>query len=126
MSPKYAMRGMFSEKSDVYSFGVLVLEIISSKKNANFYLYDQQLGFLAYAWNLWNEDKRLELVDEILGDSYSSLEVLKCMHIGLLCVQDNAVDRPTMADIALMLSSEKDGSQPKLPVFTIQNSAYHP
>ncbi|PRQ54937.1 putative non-specific serine/threonine protein kinase [Rosa chinensis] len=38
------------------------------------------------AWNLWNEDKGLELVDETLGDSNSSLKVLKCMHIGLLCV----------------------------------------
>ncbi|KAM5585972.1 hypothetical protein ABKV19_005069 [Rosa sericea] len=55
MSPEYAIGGIFSEKSDVYSFGVLVLEIISSKKNSSFYLYDQQLGFLAYAWNLWNE-----------------------------------------------------------------------
>ncbi|KAM5569329.1 G-type lectin S-receptor-like serine/threonine-protein kinase [Rosa sericea] len=126
MSPEYAMGGMFSEKSDVYSFGVVVLEIISSKKNTSFSLYDQQLGFLAYAWNLWNEGRGLELVDEILGDSYSSLEVFKCVHIGLLCVQDNAVDRPTMADIALMLSSEKDGPQPKRPVFAIQNPAYHP
>ncbi|PRQ54938.1 putative protein kinase RLK-Pelle-DLSV family [Rosa chinensis] len=126
MSPEYAMGGMFSEKSDVYSFGVLMLEIISSKKNTSFSLYDQQIGFLAYAWNLWNEGKGLELVDEILGDSYSSLEVLKCIHIGLLCVQDNAVDRPTMADIALMLSSEKDGPQPKQPVFSIQNSAHYP
>ncbi|KAK9930147.1 hypothetical protein M0R45_027201 [Rubus argutus] len=126
MSPEYAMGGMFSEKSDVYSFGVLVLEIISSQKNTTFCLYDQQLGFLAYAWNLWNEGRGLELVDEILDDSYSSSEVLKCVHIGLLCVQDNVVDRPTMADIALMLSSDMDGPQPKLPVFTIQNSVYHP
>ncbi|XP_024197815.1 G-type lectin S-receptor-like serine/threonine-protein kinase At1g61500 [Rosa chinensis] len=55
ISPEYAMGGIFSEKSDVYSFGVLVLEVINGKKNTNFYLYDQQLGFLAYAWNLWNE-----------------------------------------------------------------------
>jgi hypothetical protein len=75
---------------------------------------------------LWNEDRGLELVDEILDDSYSSSEVLKCVHIGLLCVQDNAVDRPTMVDIALMLNSDMDGPQPKLPVFTIQNSIYHP
>ncbi|KAM5588483.1 hypothetical protein ABKV19_006766 [Rosa sericea] len=102
MSPEYAMGGIFSEKSDVYSFGVLVLEIISSKKNSSFYLYDQQLGFLAYAWNMWNEGRALELADE-----------------------DNAADRPTMADVALMLSSEKDGPHPKRPVFTIQNSVYH-
>ena len=32
-------------------------------------------------------------------------EIMRCMHIGLLCVQENVVDRPTMASIVLMLSS---------------------
>ncbi|KAM5588480.1 hypothetical protein ABKV19_006763 [Rosa sericea] len=126
MSPEYAMGGIFSEKSDVYSFGVLVLEIISGKKNTSFYFYEQQLGFLAYAWKLWNEGRAVELVDEVLSDLYSSSEVKTCMHVGLLCVQDNATDRPTMVDVALMLSSEKDGPNPKRPIFTMQNSAYHP
>ncbi|XP_061998829.1 G-type lectin S-receptor-like serine/threonine-protein kinase At1g61490 [Rosa rugosa] len=127
MSPEYALGGIFSEKSDVYSFGVLELEIISGKKNNNFFLYDQQLGFLAHvSMELLYEGKGLELVDEVLGDLYSSSEVLKCVHIGLLCVQDNVADRPTMKDIALMLSNEKDGPQPKRPEFTVQNSFSHP
>ncbi|KAM5550785.1 hypothetical protein ABKV19_027235 [Rosa sericea] len=125
MSPEYAMGGIFSEKSDVYSFGVMVLEIISGKKNTSFYLYDQQLVFLAYTWNLWNEGRALDLVDEVLGDSYSSSEVMTCVDVGLLCVQDNPADRPTMADVASILSSERDGPLPKRPVFTIQNSVYH-
>lgn len=37
MSPEYAMHGKFSVKSDVFSFGILILEIISGKKNADFY-----------------------------------------------------------------------------------------
>ncbi|XP_068322759.1 cysteine-rich receptor-like protein kinase 10 isoform X2 [Pyrus communis] len=40
MSPEYAMHGQFSIKSDLYSFGVLVLEIISGKKNSNFFQTD--------------------------------------------------------------------------------------
>ena len=48
MSPEYAMGGMFSEKSNGYSFGFLQLEIISGKKNTNFYSSDQHIGFLAY------------------------------------------------------------------------------
>ncbi|PRQ28669.1 putative protein kinase RLK-Pelle-DLSV family [Rosa chinensis] len=124
MSPEYAMGGIFSEKSDV-SFGVLVLEIISDKKNTSFYLYDQQLGFLAYAWKLWNEGRALDLVEDVLGDSYFSSEVMTCVHVGLLCVQDNVADRPTMADVASILSSEKVGPHSKRPVFTIQNSVNH-
>ncbi|CAL8159680.1 unnamed protein product [Prunus armeniaca] len=65
------MGGMFSEKSDGYSFGFLQLEIISGKKNTNFYSSDQHIGFLAYAWHLWNEGRGLELVDEVLANSYS-------------------------------------------------------
>ncbi|KAL6297601.1 hypothetical protein ACE6H2_005743 [Prunus campanulata] len=78
MSPEYAMGGIFSEKFDVYSFGVLILEIISGRKNTSFYYYEQHLGFLAYAWHSWNEGKGLGLVDEILADSYSSSEVMRC------------------------------------------------
>jgi hypothetical protein len=74
---------------------------------------------------LWNEGRGLELVDEVLHDSYSSTEVMKCVHIGLLCVQDSAGDRPTMADIGSMLSSDTNGPQPKQPVFSIQNSVSH-
>ena len=40
MSPEYAMYKQFSVKSDLYSFGVLVLEIISGKKNSNFFQTD--------------------------------------------------------------------------------------
>ncbi|KAL5715941.1 non-specific serine/threonine protein kinase [Ranunculus cassubicifolius] len=126
MSPEYAMGGIFSEKSDVYSFGVLLLEIISGKKNISFFLYEQQLGFVGYAWNLWNEGRAVELVDAILDDLYSSSGVMTCMHVALLCVQDNATDRPTMVDVASMLNREKDGPNPKKPVFTMQNSVYHP
>ncbi|XP_070673507.1 G-type lectin S-receptor-like serine/threonine-protein kinase At1g61500 isoform X1 [Malus domestica] len=126
MSPEYAMGGIFSQKSDVYSFGVLVLEIISSKKNTAFYIYDRQLGLLAYAWQLWKEGRELELVDEMLAaESDSASEVMKCVHIGLLCVQDNAMDRPSMQDVVFMLNGSTTvigGAQPKQPLFTIQNS----
>ena len=37
--------------------------------------------------------------------SGSTNEMLRCIHIGLLCVQENAADRPTMAYVVLMLSS---------------------
>ena len=48
MSPEYAMHGEFSVKSDVYSFGVLVLEIITGKKNSNFYKEEVAKDLLSY------------------------------------------------------------------------------
>ena len=47
-SPEYAMHGEFSVKSDVYSFGVLVLEIITGKKNSNFYESEVAEDLLSY------------------------------------------------------------------------------
>uniref|UniRef100_A0A5B6ZU00 Receptor-like serine/threonine-protein kinase n=1 Tax=Davidia involucrata TaxID=16924 RepID=A0A5B6ZU00_DAVIN len=120
MSPEYAMDGHFSVKSDVFSFGVLVLEIVSGKKNRGFYYTNNQLNLLGHAWRLWKEGKGLELMDSLAGDSYSPSEVLRCIQVGLLCVQERAEDRPTMASVVLMLSSETATMpQPKHPGFCL-------
>ncbi|KAM3394224.1 G-type lectin S-receptor-like serine/threonine-protein kinase [Capsicum galapagoense] len=120
MSPEYAMGGLFSEKSDVYSFGVLLLEIVSGKRNNGFYEHERHLNLLSYAWHLWTESKGLDLMDKSILDSRSSITVLRCMHIGLLCVQDHAADRPSMPSVVLMLSSETDLPEPKQPTFIFQ------
>jgi hypothetical protein len=47
-----------------------------------------------------------------------STEVMRCFNIALLCVQENAVDRPTMLDVAAMLSSKTMVlSEPKHPAY---------
>ncbi|GMP75040.1 hypothetical protein CsSME_00032260 [Camellia sinensis var. sinensis] len=106
MAPEYAMDGIFSVKSDVFSFGVLVLEIVTGKKNRGFYHPNQEHNLLGHAWRLWGVGKGLELVDPSVGDSYPPNEVMRCIQVGLLCVQERAEDRPTMSTVVLMLSSE--------------------
>ncbi|KAM3701783.1 hypothetical protein ACJW30_05G200600 [Castanea mollissima] len=106
MSPEYAMHGQFSVKSDVYSFGVLVLEILSGNKINSLYQSETTTkDLLSYAWEHWSNGTALELLDPTLRDSYSRNEVNQCIHIALLCVQENPADRPTMANIILMLDS---------------------
>ncbi|XP_012449130.1 cysteine-rich receptor-like protein kinase 25 isoform X2 [Gossypium raimondii] len=105
MSPEYAMHGQFSVKSDVFSFGVLVLEIVSGKRNSSFYRTDAADDLISYAWKQWKSGTPLELLDTVLKDNYSRNEVIRCIQIGLLCVQEDPAERPTMATIAMMLNS---------------------
>ncbi|KAL7590990.1 receptor-like serine/threonine-protein kinase SD1-8 [Lactuca sativa] len=120
MAPEYAMDGLFSIKSDVFSFGVLVLEIVSGQKNRGFYYASNQLNLLGHTWKLWKEGKALELLDESIGAEFSNDEVLRCIQIGLLCVQEQAEDRPTMSKVMLMLSSDTiQLPQPKYPGFSL-------
>ncbi|TXG47131.1 hypothetical protein EZV62_026425 [Acer yangbiense] len=92
-------------KSDVFSFGVLVLEIITGKKTTNFYQTDGAEDLLNYAWKHWRDGTPMQLLDSTLTDSYSRNEVIRCIHIGLLCVQEDPAVRPTMATVVLMLNS---------------------
>ncbi|KAK8293247.1 hypothetical protein V6Z12_D06G176200 [Gossypium hirsutum] len=105
MPPEYVMHGHYSIKSDVYSFGVIILEIITGKKSSNFQQSDEDEDLLTHVWKHWNNGTPLELLDPSLGDSYSRIEVIRCIHIGLLCVQEDPSQRPTMENIVLMLNS---------------------
>ncbi|XP_021894435.1 putative receptor-like protein kinase At4g00960 isoform X2 [Carica papaya] len=104
MAPEYAMHGQFSVKSDVYSFGVLVLEIVSGQKNSCFRVGENVGDLLSYAWRNWREGTAADLIDPAVRDGPRN-DVMRCIHIGLLCVQENVADRPTMASVVLMLNS---------------------
>ncbi|CAN1194975.1 G-type lectin S-receptor-like serine/threonine-protein kinase At4g27290 [Linum perenne] len=123
MAPEYAADGLFSVKSDVFSFGILVLEIISRKKSRGFYHADRSSNLIGYAWKLWKEGKALEIMDSALDEECSEnvSQVMRCIHIGLLCVQNCADDRPTMANVVMMLGGGEETvallPRPKEPGF---------
>jgi len=63
----------------------------------------------------------LEIMDSVLGKScIDDNEVVRCINIGLLCVQEDAADRPTMSTVVVMLASDTMTlPKPKQPAFSI-------
>lgn len=106
MSPEYAMEGIFSVKSDTYSFGVLVLELISGCKISSTHLIMDFPNLIACAWSLWKDGKAEKFVDSIILECYSLNEFLLCIHVGLLCVQEDPNARPLMSSVVAMFENE--------------------
>ncbi|GAY52972.1 hypothetical protein CUMW_146030 [Citrus unshiu] len=96
---------------DYFIFGSISiypnLKILSSYK----------LIVFIFAWQLWIQDRPAELIDKSLYDSCSLSEAIRCIQVGLLCVQQIPEDRPNMLSVVLMLSGERSLPQPKQPGF---------
>ncbi|RCV30417.1 hypothetical protein SETIT_6G093000v2 [Setaria italica] len=123
MSPEYAYWGHVSTKSDMFSFGVIVLEMVTGRRNNS--AYDSavdSVSVLSHVWDKWRPGLMTDVVDPLLTEwGYPESEVLNCIEIGLLCVQENPVDRPDASAVVLMLSSptsmSDDRPAPSRPAF---------
>jgi hypothetical protein len=75
---------------------------------------------LSQAWRLWDENKVLNLMDPTLHVFCSADQFVKCVHIGLLCVQDDPNDRPTISNVVTLLDCEIGTlPTPKQPTFDV-------
>ena len=60
----------------------------------------------------------MALVEPAIWDPCFQMDILKCIHVGLLCVQELARDRPNASTVISMLKSEiLDLPTPKQPAF---------
>ncbi|CAI0467967.1 unnamed protein product [Linum tenue] len=122
----YAMEGLYSTKSDTFSFGVLSLEIMSGKRSNQCHQKSPSISLIAHVWELWKEGRALDIVDSsTMGGLDSGDEVMmRCIQIGLLCVQESLDDRPTMSNVIFMLENATTLPSPKKPAFILQGKYY--
>ncbi|PWA75328.1 Apple-like protein [Artemisia annua] len=80
-----------------------------------------------WAWEIWMEGRGVELIDPSTRDNCKPLQAVKCINVGLLCVQEMMNDRPTMSEVIVMLSNETATIPlPKKPAFKIHRSSQMP
>ncbi|RXH86013.1 hypothetical protein DVH24_017066 [Malus domestica] len=64
-----------------------VYKIVSGQKNNCFRHGDNVEDLLSYTWKCWREGTAPNLIDPTLTNG-SRNEIMRCIHIGLLCVQE--------------------------------------
>ncbi|TYJ14506.1 hypothetical protein E1A91_A10G123000v1 [Gossypium mustelinum] len=103
---EYAVHGKFSVKCDIFSLGVLLLETVIGKRNSWMNDSGEIEHLPSHTWKNWKEGTSENLINPMLRNSSNSKEeIIRCNHIGLLCVQELAAKRPTMASVVLMLNT---------------------
>ncbi|XP_073124826.1 cold-responsive protein kinase 1-like [Henckelia pumila] len=107
LAPEYAIRGQLRSKSDVYSFGVLLIEIVSGRCNTNTRLPPEEQYILERAWQLYERNELVALVDTSLNGDFDAEQACRFLKIGLLCTQDTTKLRPLMSTVVRMLIGEK-------------------
>ncbi|CAK9187427.1 unnamed protein product [Ilex paraguariensis] len=108
LSPEYAISGHLTRKSDVYSYGVLLLEMVSGRSIVDFDLERGEQFLVDKAWEMYNANNLLQLVDPVLKRDFPVEEAVRFLKIGLLCVQENTKLRPPMSTAINMLTNMID------------------
>ncbi|GAB4849241.1 Cold-responsive protein kinase 1 [Ancistrocladus abbreviatus] len=106
LAPEYAIRGQLTRKADIYSFGVLLLEIVCGRCNAVKRLPHGERYLLEQAWEHYERNELLILVDPSLDGHFDAEEAFRYLKIALLCTQDSPKLRPSMLTVVKMLTGE--------------------
>ncbi|XP_038704813.1 cysteine-rich receptor-like protein kinase 2 isoform X1 [Tripterygium wilfordii] len=128
MAPEYVTHGKLTEKADVYSFGVLLLEMVTGRQNnrSNF-SEDTESTLITEVWKHFQAGTVEELYDPNLKlqnyhDGNVKIQILRVVHIALLCTQENPLLRLTMSKALQMLITEEILPAPTSPPFMSERS----
>ncbi|CAN6199278.1 unnamed protein product, partial [Urochloa humidicola] len=104
MAPEYAWGGSVSPKIDIFSFGMLVLEIVTRRSNCSSDNHST-VNLLSDVWDHWTKGTMSQMLRPSLDD-FARSQALRCIHIGLLCLQPEPDDRPDISTVVFMLTRD--------------------
>ncbi|CAK9881336.1 unnamed protein product [Sphagnum jensenii] len=105
VSPEANDSGELTRESDVYSFGIVLLELLTGRRPAVFNLQDEDI--VKWVKRMLQLGEITEVFDPALLDldpeSSEWEEFLLAVKIALLCTAPDPADRPSIAEVVLML-----------------------
>ena len=81
------------------------------------FIHSSKQTFVSQAWRCFRDGRPLDFMDPTLRHSQSRDEVVRCIHLGLQCIQDDPRRRPTMGKVVVMLNSDSDVGGLLLPEY---------
>ncbi|ONM13886.1 Leucine-rich repeat transmembrane protein kinase [Zea mays] len=99
------MRGHMTEKVDVFAFGMVILETLAGRPNFDNMLDEIKVYILEWVWQLYEDKHPLDMVDPKL-EEFNSGEVIRAIHVALLCTQGSPHQRPSMSRAVSMLAGD--------------------
>ncbi|KAG0563786.1 hypothetical protein KC19_8G059000 [Ceratodon purpureus] len=122
LAPEYAMRGQLTEKADVFSYGIVVLELVSGRANLDLHLQPHAVYLLDWAWQLYEENQLIDLLDPSITWSQDTMEeALRVVEMALLCTHSRTTLRPTMTTVVSILTGGSEVAIPKFARFDVRN-----
>lgn len=74
-------------------------------------------------WRYWKQGEPSEVLDKNVTGQCPSQELIRCIQIGLLCIQEEPSERPNMASVILMLRSPSiTMDAPSAPIVFFQSA----
>ncbi|CAD6217794.1 unnamed protein product [Miscanthus lutarioriparius] len=103
--PMYSTEAEDMETVDSMMIDVSTLRAATGNFDESNKLGEGGFGAVYKVWEHWEAGTVAELVDPSLGESFPEGDVLRCIHIGLLCVQGDPAARPVMSSVVMMLGT---------------------
>ncbi|KAL2335413.1 hypothetical protein Fmac_016626 [Flemingia macrophylla] len=103
LDPEYYKRYRLTEKSDVYSFGVVLFEILCARPPLIRTEETQQMSLANWARRNYQSGTMDQIVDPALKGTIALECFKKYCEIGVSCLLEDGIQRPSMKDVVGML-----------------------
>ena len=104
-APEIVTQCNYSTFSDVYAFGVLLIQVLCGKK-LTWEAMPEQLTLVNWVKDKCKGGPNLDVMDPNLKGEFDHRQALLVLKLGLRCLKDNPVTRPTMKEVTRVLDDQ--------------------